>query len=146
MAENEQLPEIHEMAAELILAGWTEKTRAIWRAPNGTLHLGPAGAWRLMKRTPRTVDEERARIIRNAMKLRVEIEQTFTDIASWNDNARKPGEPPIDADPNGDLRLLADGIDGMMKHEIECDGVGPIAPVLTPEGLARLKAHKDGSR
>lgn len=39
------------MIAELKAAHWIPKTSVIWKAPNGTLHLGPAGAWRTMKAT-----------------------------------------------------------------------------------------------
>ncbi len=113
---------IDEMADELVRAGSTKKTSTIWRAPNGTLHLGPAGAWRKLKRTPSVFDQRaqatgRVLIIRRAMKLRVEIEQIFTDAASWNDNARQPGDEPIDADPDGKLRRIADGLDRMLERE-----------------------------
>ena len=35
---------------ELLAAGWVAKTPTIWRSPTGQLHLGPAGAWKVMKR------------------------------------------------------------------------------------------------
>ena len=62
-------------------------------------------------------DEKRARLIRRARALRAEIEQVFTDCASWNDNHRKPGEPPIDADPDGSLRRMADALDRLLAME-----------------------------
>ncbi len=42
--------EIDAMIVELKAAGWTPKSTVFWRAPGGSLHLGPAGAWRTMKR------------------------------------------------------------------------------------------------
>jgi hypothetical protein len=43
----------------------------------------------------------RTRIIERGRKIRAEIAQTFTDVASWNENGRKAGEAPIDPDPDG---------------------------------------------
>lgn len=67
----------------------------------------------------RMLDPEYQRIIANARRLRAEIDQIFTDVASWNDNskARKDGCEPIDPDPDGKLRKLADGIDEMLARE-----------------------------
>ncbi len=42
--------EIDLMIVELKAAGWVPKSTVFWRAPGGSLHLGPAGAWRTMKR------------------------------------------------------------------------------------------------
>lgn len=115
---------IEEMVDELKRVGWTAKTSTIWRAPNGALFLGPTGAWRRMRRVMSVqdrIDDEngRSRILQRAMKQRVEIEQIFTDIASWNDNstARKNGAEPIDPDPDGALRRMADGLDRMLSSE-----------------------------
>jgi hypothetical protein len=44
-------PTIEQMREELLAAGWTPKTSVIWRSPSSKLHLGPAGAWRVMKDT-----------------------------------------------------------------------------------------------
>ena len=40
--------DIDSMIANLRAAGWTPKSATIWCAPNGTLHMGPAGAYRTM--------------------------------------------------------------------------------------------------
>ena len=43
-------PTIIEMIAELKAAGWKKAKPAwIWKSPQGTLHLGPYGAWKAMK-------------------------------------------------------------------------------------------------
>ncbi len=60
---------------------------------------------------------ERARLVARALVERADIEQIFTDIAYWNDNVRKPREAPIDPDPGGILRRLADGLDRMLADE-----------------------------
>lgn len=41
--------DIDKMAAELKANSWTEVRSWTWRAPNGALYRGPAGAWRIMK-------------------------------------------------------------------------------------------------
>lgn len=35
--------------ADLIAAGWVEKSHTIWVAPDGTVWRGPYGAWREMR-------------------------------------------------------------------------------------------------
>lgn len=114
--------DIDQMIAELKAAGWVPKTPTIWKSPHGSLYLGPAGAWRRMNglasvRQQRDIDTGRQRLTERAMKLRADIEQIFIDCASWNDNARKPGEALIDPDPDGKLRRMADGLDRMLSAE-----------------------------
>lgn len=120
--QEEATMQIDDMAIELRRAGWTAQTSYIWRAPNGSLHLGPAGAWRTMKRVESVLDRHdresgRRRMLARAMRIRVEIEQIFTDCASWNDNARKPEDEPINCDEDGTLRRMADGLDRMLESE-----------------------------
>ena len=62
-----------------------------------------------------------AHYIARTKKLRAEIEQLFTDAASWNDNVRKADEEPIDPDPHGELRRIADSIDRWLA-KVELDG------------------------
>jgi hypothetical protein len=114
--------DIESMKADLIRAGWVEKTTRIWRAPNGALFLGPAGAWRALKRIQSVRDARdretgRASLVQRWMSLRVEVEQIFTDCASRNDNARGPHEEEIDCDPDGKLRRIADDIDRLLSKE-----------------------------
>jgi len=40
---------IDRMVAELKAAGWTQVRLNRWRDPNGNLHTGPAGAYRVLK-------------------------------------------------------------------------------------------------
>jgi hypothetical protein len=40
--------EPEQMKVQLIAAGWRPKTQHIWQHPNGSLHLGPYGAWKKM--------------------------------------------------------------------------------------------------
>lgn len=114
--------DIDRMIAELKAAGWEPKTPTIWRSPSGMLFLGPAGAWHRMKGIATTLQQRdiasgRDRLIHRSIKLRAEIEQIFTDCASWNDNARKPHEEPIDPDPDGQLRRIADALDRTLASE-----------------------------
>jgi hypothetical protein len=53
----------------------------------------------------------RASLTQRARDLRAEIEQMFTDAASWNDNARPPGVAPLNPDPDGQMRRIADELD-----------------------------------
>lgn len=75
----------------------------------------------------------RARIIGMARKAKADIEQYFTDIASWNANskARKNGAAPIDPDPDGRMRKMLDGLTFMLAAEDAHPGVGPIEHVIT---------------
>lgn len=125
MNEQQQLSG-EEMERELVSAGWERKMIRIWRAPNGSLHLGPHGAWRKMRNAMSTQDHVdrsngRERLNARAMKIRLDIEQIFIDCASWNDNskARQEGCDPIDADPDGQMRRLADGLDRTIVAEAE---------------------------
>ncbi len=42
--------DIDQAKVELVAAGWEPKTPTLWKHPKGSLHVGPAGAWRVMKR------------------------------------------------------------------------------------------------
>ncbi len=43
--------DLDQAISDLLLAGWTPtKTMTIWQAPDGSRHLGPAGAWKTMQR------------------------------------------------------------------------------------------------
>ncbi len=77
-----------------------------WYVPQEAVHLFDAA-------------ESRALMVANARGLRAEIQQIFTDIASWNDNsrARKEGAAAIDPDPDGQLRRMADGLDKFLAAE-----------------------------
>lgn len=46
--EDNKTPSIAIQIEQLQQAGWIPKTRILWIAPNGTLHLGPHGAWKTM--------------------------------------------------------------------------------------------------
>lgn len=122
MCEQTTSHDIDRMIAELKAAGWSPTTPTIWKSPDGSLFLGPAGAWRRMKGVHSVVKQRdiatgRERLIRRTIRLRADIEQIFTDCASWNDNARKPHETPIDPDPDGKLRRVADGLDRTLVME-----------------------------
>lgn len=70
-----------------------------------------------MKRFDPMAPDAREQLIGRAKVLRAEIEQIFTDAASWNENTRKPDEEPIDPDPDGAMRRIADGLDRMLANE-----------------------------
>lgn len=63
------------------------------------------------------VTNGRRMIVHRAKRLRAKILQTFTDCASWNDNVRKPDEPPINCDPDGSMRRAIEGLDRMLETE-----------------------------
>lgn len=69
-------------------------------------------------------DPERRRILRRLKKLRREIEIDFNTAAYWNEHVRKSDEEPIDPDPFGEMRRLADAIDKLLAND---KGEGPIA-------------------
>ena len=37
-----------QMCVQLLAAGWNPVNQSIWKHPNGSLHLGPYGAWKKM--------------------------------------------------------------------------------------------------
>lgn len=61
---------------------------------------------------------ERERLFQRARTLKGDIEQVFTDTAAWNDLARKPGEAPIDPDPDGTLACLLAYVNGILSGEV----------------------------
>lgn len=67
---------------------------------------------------------ERTRIIARFRRLKAEIEQGFIDCEVWNDTVRKPNEAPMNFDPFGEMRRMADAIDEMLAND---PGHGPIA-------------------
>ena len=54
-------------------------------------------------------------ILANFRLLRADLEQTFRDVGHWN--RTHPVEDPIDPDPDGTLRQLADEIDALLLAE-----------------------------
>lgn len=66
--------------------------------------------------------DRRASIVARASKLRQEIAQQFADAEHWNRvNVPWKGEP-IDPDPDGRLRRIANGIDRMLAGEARKEG------------------------
>jgi hypothetical protein len=37
-----------QMRIQLLAAGWTPVNQSVWRHPDGTLRIGPYGAWKQM--------------------------------------------------------------------------------------------------
>ena len=68
---------------------------------------------------------EREQVIANMRKHRREIEEVFTAAENWN--AANPDQEPIDPDPSGVLRRIADGLDRVLAND---PGHGPIASFL----------------
>ena len=60
---------------------------------------------------------ERSSIIARAVAMRAEIQQLFDDAAHWNRVHAPWKGKPIDPDPDGQLRRIADGIDRMLARE-----------------------------
>ena len=55
---------------------------------------------------------QRGMIMANFRLVRADIEQFFRDVDHWN--RTHPDEDPIDPDPDGTLRQLADEIDALL--------------------------------
>ena len=47
---NQYEEDLEKMKRELLAAGWTQYRLGIWKSPKGYLFLGPAGAWKKLKR------------------------------------------------------------------------------------------------
>ena len=58
---------------------------------------------------------QRGMILANFRLLRADVEQIFRDADHWN--RTHPDEDPIDPDPDGTLRQLADEIDALLLAE-----------------------------
>jgi len=58
----------------------------------------------------------KAEIKAEAERQFAEIEQTFLDVAHWNDAVRKPDEEPIDPDPDGTLAGLRRYLECVVKQ------------------------------
>lgn len=54
------------------------------------------------KLTPR--QRERARLIREAHRMKAEIIQLFRDTAYYNKHVLPPGREPVEADPDGEMK------------------------------------------
>lgn len=93
---------------------------------------------------------ERARIIWKACQQRAEIEQAFIDAASWNQNsqARKQGADPVDPDPDGLYRKMADDMDLVLAGLMPLDPLPPILSAATLGAMAAdiRKRHDEGVR
>jgi hypothetical protein len=72
-------------------------------------------------RAPRTPADarERARLLARASKNLAEVNQIFIDVASWNENARKPHEAPIDPDPDGMLAELRRYYTELLRNAVD---------------------------
>ena len=57
---------------------------------------------------------QRAMLLSEARSHRAAIEQVFTDVGHWN--RTHPSEEPIDPDPNGILRQMADDLDELLMR------------------------------
>lgn len=67
----------------------------------------------------------REQIITGLRELRDECQDTLTMADSWNENYRKPGEPPVVADPDGQLGRIIECLDAFFAQD-------------TGEGLIKL--------
>jgi hypothetical protein len=57
----------------------------------------------------------RAQVIAEAVRIRGEIAQLFSDTEHWN--SINPDKEPVDPDPDGTLKRMAAGIDKGLKRE-----------------------------
>lgn len=60
---------------------------------------------------------QRLRLIARMLEQRAEVEQQLIDVAYWNNQARRPGESPIDPDPECTLRGAIAHLDSLLKSE-----------------------------
>ena len=63
------------------------------------------------------MSNERAAIIARARNTRAEIAQIFADADHWNRLHVPWKGKPIDPDPDGQLKRIADGLDRMLEAE-----------------------------
>ena len=63
--------------------------------------------------------KSRSEIIKKAKRLRKDITDNFITAFHWNTACRKPEEPEIEADPDGEMQKIAEGIDKMLASEGE---------------------------
>lgn len=63
--------------------------------------------------------QEREILVEKMRKARQEIAQIFLDCEHWNTHVRQQHEPPIDPDPDGDLRLLGAFYDRLLKNDTQ---------------------------
>ena len=65
------------------------------------------------------VNKTRQQIIQEAMRIKGEIEQIFTDVSYWNQNVRTEDEAVINPDPDGQLATLLMGLNRMLERELQ---------------------------
>jgi hypothetical protein len=61
-----------------------------------------------------TRERERRRLVARNRRTKAEIEQIFRDVAYYNANYLPPGEPPIEADPDGEMARWSVELDRML--------------------------------
>lgn len=75
------------------------------------------------------MDAERRRILKNASENIDEIEQLLADVAHWN--RTHPDQEPINIDPDGKLRQMADALRDMLARDAAAGHTGLIeAPLM----------------
>lgn len=71
--------------------------------------------------TPHLFEKSYDEIISESRRQIAEIEQYFLDVASWNENSRErltnEAFVAIDADPDGMMRKMRDGLTAMLDRE-----------------------------
>ncbi len=67
----------------------------------------------------------RVELIEDLKRLRASIEQMFIDAVKWNDGR----VDPVDPDPNGEMRKMADSIDAVLATD---PGHGPLQQIYVP--------------
>ena len=82
---------------------------------------------------PGEIDSGRAEIVSRARQMRRNIAQIFDDAAHWNSQHVPWKGKPIDPDPDGQLRRIADGLDRMLTAE----DARPNAKAERPETAAK---------
>lgn len=91
------------------------------------------GACAAVQQTP---GRERADLIARAVKQRAKIQQIFDDAAHWNRRNVPWKGKPIDPDPDGQLKRIADGIDRMIARETP-----NVADERLADGVAQLSGN-----
>lgn len=64
--------------------------------------------------------KQRHEILNEALRIRVEIKQIFTDAEHWNLHVRKPSVVPIDPDPQGQMGNYLRSIEAGLQKELLC--------------------------
>lgn len=87
MAETEIVPPLHEQVSQLADAGWTCIRRTTWQAPDGSLWIGPHGAWRELDRRRKTALQRELADLRTRLSAAEQAQKYTSDLYDQSQTA-----------------------------------------------------------